>query len=179
VPQIELAGSSEVLVRRHDATAAAQSESGSRRLSRRTLLAGGAVAGFLLLGGGAVAWSDLRPRGLPVYVRDAPENTRAAYAYAAGRADDLRYVPCFCGCGRRDGHKNVLTCFVRDFDLLKRPVYDSHGAGCPICVGVVLDIRDRLAAGKSLADARAETEQFFSAYTLYATNTPLPPDHRH
>jgi hypothetical protein len=66
---------------------------------------------------------------------------------------------------------------VRDFDLLDRPVYDSHGAGCPICVGVVLDVRDRLAAGASLAEARAGTERFFSPYASYATDTPPPPDH--
>lgn len=143
------------------------------RLSRRRFL--GAVA----LGGaaatGSVGWLYAREPETPWYVTDGPEEVRLSYAFAVERPDALRHIPCYCGCGRQDGHGSVLDCFVAGRDLFGRPSYASHGVGCSVCVAVVGQVRTHLAAGKTIAQARAEIDRFFSPYAHYATDTALPP----
>lgn len=142
-------------------------------LSRRRLVGAwlGLAAGASLGLGG---WWYARDPDTPLYIAEGSDNVRQSYAYAASHPDVLRYMPCFCGCGQQEGHRSVLDCFIQGHDLLGRPAYNPHGAGCAICTGVVIMARDQLAAGRSPRDARAAVEQFFAAYAAYATDTPWP-----
>jgi hypothetical protein len=142
-------------------------------LTRRRLLGSGlgiAAGASLGLGG----WWYARDPATPLYIAEGSANVRQSYAYAAAHPEVLRYMPCFCGCGQQNGHRSVLDCFVTGHDLLGRPAYNPHGAGCAICTGVVIAARDRLAAGKSLRQTRQEVDEFFAAYAAYATDTPRP-----
>lgn len=50
---------------------------------------------------------------------------RAAYAFAARKADVLQYVPCYCGC-ERQGHRSNLDCYVSGRSARGTPQWDAH-----------------------------------------------------
>ncbi len=105
---------------------------------------------------------------------DGPENVRLGYAYAVSHPEVLSHIPCYCGCGDRDGHLSVLDCFVAGRDLFNRPRFDDHGVGCHICLAVVQDAERHIAAGKTLAETRDEIDAFYAPYARYATDTEHP-----
>lgn len=41
---------------------------------------------------------------LPQKMQDAPTQVREAYQFALANQDILKYIPCYCGCGK-EGHK--------------------------------------------------------------------------
>lgn len=53
---------------------------------------------------------------------------REAYIVAQQNPMLLSQLPCFCGCDKNNGHKNLLDCYR-----------DRHGATCEICTGEALD----------------------------------------
>ncbi len=149
----------------------------SRRLNRRRFL--GAVALSAAAATGSAGWLYAREPETPWYVTDGPDDVRLSYAFAVEQPAALRHIPCYCGCGRQDGHRSVLDCYVAGRDLFGRPSYDSHGVACPICTAVVGQVRAHLAAGKTIEQARAEIDRFFSPYANHATDTPPPDEHSH
>lgn len=55
---------------------------------------------------------------------------REAYRAAREQAVLFAQLHCYCGCDRRNGHKNLLDCFR-----------DHHGASCETCVGEAMDAK--------------------------------------
>ncbi len=149
----------------------------SEQISRRRFL--GAVALAAAAATSSAGWLYAREPETPWYVTDGPEDVRLSYAFAVERPDVLRHIPCYCGCGRQDGHRSVLDCYIAGRDLFGRPSYDSHGVACPICTAVVGQVRAHLAAGKTIEQARAEIDRFFSPYANHATDTTPPHEHQH
>lgn len=55
------------------------------------------------------------------------DTVRAAYAFAAHRADVLHYIPCYCGCGDHDKHRSNLDCYVKERTASGVPTkWDTH-----------------------------------------------------
>ena len=144
------------------------------RVTRRALVSAAGVAAFLAATGGTGAVLYAREPATPWYVTDGPEEVRRSYAFAVDHPEVLRHIPCYCDCGRRDGHGSVLDCYVAGRDLFDRPRYDDHGVACPICTAIVQQVRQGRAAGKPLAQIRAEVDNFFAPYAAYATDTEPP-----
>lgn len=69
------------------------------------------------------AWPPL-PEGRDSPPRPLPD-VRAAYAFAARRADILQYIPCYCGCERR-GHRSNVDCYIKQRTGSGAPVWDDH-----------------------------------------------------
>ena len=108
-------------------------------LSRRTLLTGIALG----LTGGALAAPrrglsgpittdeigdqvQTLPRGrLPDFA--GRPDVRAAYRYAVERGEELRYIPCFCGCVRF-GHASNRDCYVKSEKADGTLTFTSHAA---------------------------------------------------
>lgn len=68
------------------------------------------------------------PRGqLPEFAGPGTPGIRALYQYAAEHADELQYIPCFCGCARF-GHQSNRDCYVKSFNPDKTLTYTSHAA---------------------------------------------------
>lgn len=111
---------------------------------------------------------------LPSFVSAGGGRVIAAYEYALAAADKLVYIPCYCGCGEHSGHKSVRDCFIKSIDA-SGVTYDEHGAGCDMCVSIVLDVQRLLAEGKSLAEARAYVDETYAGIGS-PTDTPLPPE---
>lgn len=52
---------------------------------------------------------------------------RRLYQYALDHGDELRYIPCFCGCGRF-GHKSNQDCYIKAFNPDGTVTFTSHAA---------------------------------------------------
>ena len=63
---------------------------------------------------------------LPDWVRQGTSKAQQAYTQAVVRRDELRYIPCFCGCGPI-GHQSVADCFVDEIFPDGAVTYDAHG----------------------------------------------------
>lgn len=90
-----------------------------------------AMAGGLLLFVAFIAYSVVQhdPTWPPLPHPTSPPprpmaEVRAAYAFAARRADVLQFVPCYCGC-ERHGHRSNVDCYIRD-RVADKPVWDDH-----------------------------------------------------
>jgi uncharacterized protein with PCYCGC motif len=109
----------------------------------------------------------------PMQYRSAPTAVREAYLFAVGHRAELRYIPCFCGCGISAGHRDNFDCFVKSQPALDSYILDAHGFACGTCVGVALDTRSLLASGVGLKAIRATIDAKWSG-TGPATPTPYP-----
>ena len=45
-------------------------------------------------------------------IRGAPADVRKAYRFAIVNQETLRYIPCYCGCGK-DGHTSNASCYLK------------------------------------------------------------------
>jgi hypothetical protein len=109
----------------------------------------------------------------PARYAQAPQVVRDAYAFALDHKAELRYIPCFCGCGRSAGHKDNFDCFVKEQTAPGTFILDPHGFSCGTCVGVALDTKALRASGMSVTAIRAAIDAKWSE-TGPATPTPYP-----
>lgn len=65
---------------------------------------------------------------LPQKMQDAPAQVREAYQFALANQDILKYIPCYCGCGR-EGHTSVKDCFVQEVRADGTVIWDEMGFG--------------------------------------------------
>ena len=65
---------------------------------------------------------------LPQKFQDAPTQVREAYQFALANQDILKYIPCYCGCGK-EGHKSVKDCFVQEVRAGGTVIWDEMGFG--------------------------------------------------
>lgn len=151
-------------------------------MRRRTLLvaAAGFAAAACVPARIAAPSATLRPLWLaipaqdvwPLPYRQAPAAAKEAYAFAIAHPEILRYIPCFCGCGR-EGHRANDDCFIRERPAPDTYLLDPHGLSCGVCVGVALDSKAFLAAGLSRKAIRASIDAKW-ATAGPATPTPYP-----
>ncbi|HEV2249350.1 MAG TPA: PCYCGC motif-containing (lipo)protein [Candidatus Limnocylindria bacterium] len=111
----------------------------------------------------------------PARYQQAPHAVRDAYAFAIDHRAELRYIPCFCGCGQTAGHRNNWDCFVKEQTGPGAFILDPHGLACGTCVGVALDVKAMLATGMRVSAIRAAIDEKWAA-TGPATRTPYPDD---
>ena len=109
----------------------------------------------------------------PIEYRRAAQPVRDAYAFAVDHRAELRYIPCFCGCGTSAGHHDNFDCFVKGQPAPDTLILDPHGFACGTCVGVALDTKALLASGLGLKAIRATIDAKWSG-TGPATPTPYP-----
>src|SRR5262249_15717144 len=65
-----------------------------------------------------------------------------AYDFVIDHAGVTSYLPCFCGCGRRESHNSLDSCFVNRRDESGRMVTrDPHAERCKVCVDVALQTK--------------------------------------
>ncbi|GBE57208.1 hypothetical protein BMS3Abin01_00120 [bacterium BMS3Abin01] len=104
---------------------------GNNSTAMTTIIIGVALA--LGIVGGIVVWSLTNSSdglALPdfAYAASAPKQAPQGYQAALDIPEYLEQIPCYCGCGQYDGHKNNLDCFIesRQGDKVE---WDDHAAG--------------------------------------------------
>lgn len=118
-------------------------------------------------------YEGVKGKTFPDFVESSSvEHVKEAYAYAADHPENLEYIPCYCGCGAIE-HTSVKSCFLQSGSG-EDVVFDPHGAGCEICVQVVLDTMKGKQEGKSLHEIRQEIDGRYGE-KLAPTDTPEPP----
>src|SRR5438105_734237 len=49
----------------------------------------------------------------PSFVTDAKPEVRALYEFQLTHGDLMKYMPCYCGCGKNSAHKSNRDCYVQ------------------------------------------------------------------
>ena len=57
---------------------------------------------------------DLAKVVWPDWIERAPGDVKRLYEFQVVNGDLMKYMPCFCGCGRTDGHSSNRDCYVRE-----------------------------------------------------------------
>lgn len=108
---------------------------------------------------------------------DTEQAIREAYEFAAAHSEIIRYMPCFCVCGTRKGHRSSEDCHIASRTKTS-VVWSDHAAGCPICLGVARDARRMFLEGQDVRAIRRAIEESYGRKFTNRTATPEPPDER-
>lgn len=65
--------------------------------------------------------------GLPEFAGPGTPGIRALYRYAVEHGDELRWIPCYCGCGSF-GHRSNRDCYVKGEHPDGSLTFTSHAA---------------------------------------------------
>lgn len=68
---------------------------------------------------------DLSKVMWPSFVTDGGPEVQALYEFQITHGELMRYMPCFCGCGQGDGHRNNRDCYVESVGSDGSVVLDS------------------------------------------------------
>ncbi len=115
---------------------------------------------------------DSPSSSLPGFVQHAPQTVQQAYQFAVANPDVLAHHPCYCGCGSM-GHTSNLSCYVQNIAEDGTVVFDSHAAGCGICVDITQDVMRLMREDKSQLEIRQYIDGKYSPFGP-STDTPLP-----
>ncbi|HSP28823.1 MAG TPA: PCYCGC motif-containing (lipo)protein, partial [Ilumatobacteraceae bacterium] len=91
-------------------------------------------------------------------------NIAGHYEFAAANRDVYDAVPCYCGCEKSIGHRNLTDCFVRSDGT----GWDAHAAGCAVCIDESITVRRLMADG---ADAPTIRDSIIAEYAPLTTTT--------
>jgi len=109
----------------------------------------------------------ITPEGeYPAFVYRSDEVLKA-YETAMMIPEVLAVMPCYCGCGKAHGHKDLKDCFFNDDGSL-----NDHGAYCGTCISEAVDIAEWQEEGYSLKQIREKIEE---KYAEYGEPTDTPP----
>ncbi len=140
------------------------------RLSRRDFLGGILGAG---VAAGAAFWWNSRGAEAPGLdagrgpgPTDAPRDIEARYRYVVANPMLAARIPCYCGCGKSDGHTSLKDCFIASGG--KR---EEHAAGCIICLDIAEDVELLATRTGDVKAIRARIDELYRPYGP-ATNTP-------
>lgn len=61
----------------------------------------------------------------PDYVLDAGAEVKALYEFQVTHGELMRYMPCFCNCGRTAEHRNNRDCYIQRVNRDGSVVFDS------------------------------------------------------
>lgn len=78
-----------------------------------------------------------------------PTEIAEMYRYAAGHAEQFTEIPCYCGCDRSLGHRNLEDCFVTTDGS-----WDAHASGCTVCTIEASSAQELIDAGTDTAVVR-------------------------
>ena len=68
---------------------------------------------------------DLSKVVWPDFVKQSVGDVQQLYEFAVTHGTLLRWMACYCGCGRSDGHKSVRDCYVQQVNADGSVVFAS------------------------------------------------------
>lgn len=118
---------------------------------------------------------DLAKVVWPDYVTEAGDDVKELYEFQVTHGELMRYMPCFCGCGRDNGHRSNRDCFIKAVNADGTVEFDTMAPGCGICLGVTRQAKEMLAQGASPREIRAAIDHQYADKIDLSTPTPYPP----
>ena len=76
---------------------------------------------------------------LPGFLSTQDVKVKKVYQLVAQNVDLLKYIPCYCGCGERLGHKSNLDCFIHEVKENGNIVWNSHATTCLNCLDIAAE----------------------------------------
>ncbi len=68
------------------------------------------------------------PKGqLPAFARSGAQDHTSLYRYAMEHGEELKYIPCYCGCGNI-GHASNRACYIKREQTDGGKTFTSHAA---------------------------------------------------
>ena len=95
-----------------------------------------------------------------------PADVVAHYRYIEAHRGMAEQIPCYCGCGKAIGHRNLFDCFV-----ISAGKYSDHASGCMVCTNEAIDVERLTLEGKSAREIRSWIDGEYARYGP-PTNTP-------
>ncbi len=116
------------------------------------LFAGGAAGGW--------AWGQRGDSNSAhnVNLASLPEDIAGHYRFVEAHQSLAERLPCYCGCGKGLGHRNLKDCF------LSRDGYNDHASACLICGRIAADAEQLLAAGLDAAAIRSRIDETYAEF---------------
>ena len=122
--------------------------SGDRRTTLWVVVAELTLILLVVVGIGALARGASAPdsssasgdvTAVTVSLAELPAATAGIYQYVADHADQFAEIPCYCGCDRSLGHRNLEDCFINPAGG-----WDAHASGCGVCTAEALTAQELL-----------------------------------
>jgi len=95
--------------------------------------------------------------GFPAYVYNSPM-TLEGYQAAVKVGDNLKVIPCYCGCVYQK-HQSLRDCFFKPDGS-----YNDHASNCHLCVEEAADLGKWYEQGLTQKEMRALIEQKFQSH---------------
>jgi Protein of unknown function with PCYCGC motif len=89
------------------------------------------------------------PTAVTISLASLPMETADMYRYAADHSEQFAQIPCYCGCDRSLGHRNLEDCFVTADGS-----WDAHASGCAVCTIEASAAQELIDAGTDTAVVR-------------------------
>ena len=106
----------------------------------------------------------------PLELASVSEEIAGHYRYAAAHEADLSVVPCFCGCQELLAHEDLYDCFIR----ADGAGYDSHAAGCGVCIGEAAVATALLDAGTPPTEVAVRIVEQFGTTPITSPDQTIP-----
>jgi hypothetical protein len=134
------------------------------------VVAAGAVGLVVSTDDGEAGGADPMAPAAPLELASVSEDIAGHYRYAEAHQADLTLVPCFCGCEEFLAHESLYDCFVR----ADGAGYDSHAAGCGVCIGEAAVASGLLDAGTPATDVAARIVEQFGSTPITSPDETIP-----
>ena len=85
------------------------------------------MVGGVLLASPEIFSSSDNSVQLPSWLQRKSPKVQRAYAQAVTHRDELRYIPCYCGCGNV-GHAAVADCHIADVAADGSIIFEEHAS---------------------------------------------------
>jgi hypothetical protein len=134
------------------------------------VVAVGAVALVVATGDSEAGDAHPMEAAAPLELASVTADVAAHYRYAEAHQAELSAIPCFCGCQEFLAHESLYDCFVR----VDGAGYDSHAAGCGVCIGEAVLASQLLEAGTPVADVAARIVEEFGTTPITSPDQTIP-----
>jgi Protein of unknown function with PCYCGC motif len=91
----------------------------------KAITGGGLVARFAKYPVADEPNADLAKVVWPTFVTDAKPEVKTLYEFQLTHGELMRFMPCYCGCGKTAGHKSNRDCYVQKVNADGSAVLDS------------------------------------------------------
>lgn len=106
----------------------------------------------------------------PLELASVSEDVAVHYRYAETHRADLSLIPCFCGCEEFLAHENLYDCFIRTDGA----GFDSHAAGCGVCIGEAAVASQLLEAGTPATEVAERIIEEFGTTPITSPDQTIP-----
>ncbi|MFD2330111.1 PCYCGC motif-containing (lipo)protein [Cohnella sp. GCM10020058] len=111
---------------------------------------------------------------LPAFLSNQPDEVRTVYQLAAVAEDILQWIPCYCGCGEGQGHKNNFNCFIKEKNDDGSVIWTDHGTRCGVCLQIAVQSARMKQLGATDKEIRTFIDETYKSGYGKPTDTPMP-----